>query len=138
MHRASLLIIAFGVAIALLYYGRAFCVTLVISVILAFLLEPFVVLVMRLRIPRGASAFIVCCIALLALYTIGFMIVSQVADFADDLPYFSRRVNELVDSVAERLQRAEQNVFKLIVPKRFQAAEPPPTEPPAPPKRRRR
>jgi predicted PurR-regulated permease PerM len=129
---------ALGVAIALLYYGRAFCITLVVSVILAFLLEPFVVLVMRLRIPRGASSFIVCCVALLALYTIGFTIVSQLADFSDDLPYYSRRVNELVDSVADRLQRVEENIYKLVVPKRFQAVEPPTGEPPAPPKRRRR
>ena len=67
---------AFGVAIALMYYGRSFCITLVISVILAFLLEPFVVLVMRLRIPRGVSSFIVCFVALLALYSAGFMIFS--------------------------------------------------------------
>ena len=138
MHRASLLIIAFGVAIALLYYGRSFCVTLVISVILAFLLEPFVLLVMRLRIPRGVSSFIVCFVALLALYSAGFMIFSQLADFSDDLPYYSKRVNELVDSVADRLQRAENNIFKLIVPKRFQAAEPPSEAPVEPPKRRRR
>ena len=61
----------------LLYFGRAFCITLVISVILAFLLEPFVVLVMGLRIPRGGAAFIVCCIALLGLYLMGFALYTQ-------------------------------------------------------------
>lgn len=137
MYSAGLFLTGLGVLVALLYYGRAFCITLVISVILAFLLEPFVVLVMRLRIPRGPAAFLVCCVALFALYMIGFMIVTQFADFTDDLPYYSRRVNELVDSVANRFERAEDNILKLIVPKRFQEVEAP-GEPPPPPKRRRR
>ena len=137
MYNAGLLMTGLGVLVALLYYGRAFCVTLVISVLLAFLLEPFVVLVMRLRIPRGAAAFLVCTVAVLALYLIGFMIVSQLADFTDDLPYYSRRVSELVDSVADRVQRFEQNLIKLVVPKRFQEVAPP-GEPEPPPNRRRR
>lgn len=138
-YSSGLFLIGLGALIALLYYGRAFCITLVVSVILAFLLEPFVLLVMRLRIPRGGSAFIVCSIALMSLYMLGFTIVSQMADFTDALPYYSRRVNELVDTVADRMLRAEKDVYRLVVPKRFQEAvvaeEPPP---PAPPKRRRR
>ena len=77
MYSAGLFLTGLGVCIALLYYGRAFCITLVISVIVAFLLEPFVVLVMRLRLPRGVSAFIVCCFALLVLYLIGFGTLSR-------------------------------------------------------------
>ena len=42
--------------VALLYFGRAFCITLVISVILAFLLEPFVMFCMRLRLPRARGS----------------------------------------------------------------------------------
>ena len=129
LHTAGLFLTGLGVCIALLYFGRAFCVTLVISVILAFLLEPFVVLVMGLRIPRGGAAFIVCCIALLGLYLMGFALYTQAIEFVDELPYYSRRVNEIVDNVADRMQRFEQNIYKLVVPKRFQVQET--QEPPA-------
>ena len=136
---AGLFLTGFGVCVALLYFGRAFWVTLVISVILAFLLEPFVVLVMRLRIPRGGAAFIVCCIGLLALYLVGFTLFTQLVDFADDLPYYSRRVNELVDNVADKMQRVEEDLYRLIVPKRFQQVQPAtPEQQPTPSKRRRR
>src|ERR1017187_9027906 len=45
-------VIALAGAIALLYYGRVFLVTLATAVIIAFILEPFVGLLMRLRMPR--------------------------------------------------------------------------------------
>jgi len=138
MHGAGLFFTGLGVCIALLYYGRAFCITLVIAVIVAFLLEPFVVLVMRLRIPRGPSAFIVCCIALLVLYLIGFAIFTQVGEFIDELPIYSERLNQIVDSVADRMQGAEQQVYKLLVPKRFQEQQAVATQEQPPPRRRKR
>ena len=134
---AGLFLTGMGVCIALLYYGRAFCITLVISVILAFLLEPFVIGLMRMRIPRGGAAFMVCGLALLALYSTGFAIVTQLADLSDELPYYSERVNAIVDRVAERMQAAEKDLYRVVVPKRFQ--DPVVTgEQPPPPKRRRR
>jgi predicted PurR-regulated permease PerM len=128
-----------GVCIALLYYGRAFCITLVISVILAFLLEPFVLLLMRIRIPRGGAAFLVCGVALMALYSAGFAIVTQLADLSDELPQYSARVNAIVDKVAERMQVAEKELYRLVVPKRFREPAVTGEQPqPQPPKRRRR
>ena len=55
MQSTGLFLAGAGVFVALLYYGRAFWVTLLISVILAFLLEPFVALIVRLRVPRGGA-----------------------------------------------------------------------------------
>ena len=134
---AGLFLTGMGVSIALLYYGRAFCITLVISVILAFLLEPFVMLIMRLRIPRGGAAFVVCALALLALYSAGFAIVTQLAELSDELPYYSERVNTIVDRVAERMQAAEKDLYRLVVPKRFQDPVVTGEQPPAPKRRRR-
>jgi predicted PurR-regulated permease PerM len=64
-------IIALSAIVALLYFGRVLLITLVISVIIAFILDPFVGFVMRTRLPRGAAAFVVCSISLLALYLVG-------------------------------------------------------------------
>jgi predicted PurR-regulated permease PerM len=134
---AGLFLTGMGVCVALLYYGRAFCITLVISVILAFLLEPFVVGLMRMRIPRGGAAFIVCGLALLALYSTGFAIVTQLAELSDELPYYSERVNAIVDRVAERMQAAEKDLYRLVVPKRFQNPVVTGEQPPQAKRRRR-
>jgi predicted PurR-regulated permease PerM len=127
-----------GVCVALLYYGRAFCITLVVSVILAFLLEPFVILLMRTRLPRAGAAFLVCSLTLLLLYSLGFLIVTQLAEFTDELPYYSQRVNQIVDNVAERMQKAEEDLYKLVIPKRFQDSQVTGEPQPAKPTRRRR
>ena len=129
-----------GTTVALLYFGRAFWITFVFSVILAFMLEPFVAAVMRMRLPRSVASFVVCTIALLMVYLLGVGLFTQLANLAEELPVYSERINELVDNVAERIERAEQNAYRLLIPKRFQDKErlEAPAPKPTPPKRRRR
>ena len=64
-------VIAFGVTIALLYWARVFFITFFIGVAIAFILEPFVALLMRIRFPRSLASFVVCSLALLAVYLMG-------------------------------------------------------------------
>ena len=137
LYSAGIAVTGAGAGIALLYFGRAFWITLVVSVILAFLLEPFVGFFIKLRFPRNLASFVVCTIALLGLYLVGVAIVAQLSSFADDLPVYSQRLNQLVDTVAERLERAEKNMYSLLVPRRFQDAPPPEQPAPVAAKRRR-
>jgi predicted PurR-regulated permease PerM len=127
-------------SIALLYFGRAFCITLVVSVILAFMLEPFVFSLVKLGVHRAVSSFVVCTVGILLLYLVGVGIFTQLADFSEDLPYYSQRVNTIVDSVADRIERAEENAYRLLIPKRFQrkeASQPDAPQQPPPTRRRR-
>jgi predicted PurR-regulated permease PerM len=119
----SLTVLALAAVIALLYVGRALCITLVVSIITAFILDPFVVGVMRLRLPRGVASFIVCAVALILLYLIGLGLYTELAGFTDELPIYSQRASDLVDSVSDRLDRMEQNAYKVLLPKRLQEKE---------------
>ncbi len=107
-------------SIALLYFGELFFVTLVTAVVIAFILEPFVVLLMRLRLPRSVASFIVCVLALLVLYLVGLGFYTQAASVYRDLPTYSSRVTELVDSVAAKVEEMEKSTYRLVVPKRLQ------------------
>lgn len=131
IHSASLAVIAFAAAVALLYFGRALCITFIVSVILAFMLDPFVGFFMRMKFPRPFASFLVCSIALLMIYLAGVGVVSQLSNLAEELPEYSQRVNVLVDSVAVQMETFEQNAYKLIVPKRFQQNIPAPPDPQA-------
>ncbi len=122
----GLMLTGLGAAVALLYYGQAFCITIAIAIILAFLLEPLVGLLMRIRVPRGVAAFLVCTAALLVLYLAGLAAFTQVISFADDLPDYSARVNTLVDRVAAQLEETERNFSRLLIPRRFQEKIPVP------------
>lgn len=126
-----------GALVALLYFGRLFFITLLTAVILAFILDPFVRLLGRIRMQRATASFVVCAVALLVLYLVGLGLYTQIADLVDDLPKYKQRVNDLVDSVAVRLESIERSVYELVVPKRFREQEKLEAQP-APPARSRR
>lgn len=137
-------LLAAGVVIALLYFGRDFFITLITAITIGFLLEPFVGFGMKLRLPRAVAAFVVCSLALLILYALGVGLYTQVADLMDDLPNYSNRINEIVDEAVVRLERAERSAYDILVPRRFRgqpdATKQDPVTPvqPSPPTRRRR
>jgi predicted PurR-regulated permease PerM len=119
----ALPIVAAGVIIALLYFGRVFFITSLAAMIIAFILEPFVALLMRLRFPRGLASFVVCTVALLFIYVIGMGAYSQFAGIYQDLPKYGQRIGDLVDEVRQKLQGMEERTYQLVVPARQRQQE---------------
>jgi predicted PurR-regulated permease PerM len=126
---AGVSVIALAATVALLYYGRVFCITVVISLIIAVLLEPLVVLGMRLRLPRPAASLLACVVALVVVYLIGLGAYTQISSLRDDLPAYSARINELVDAGAGQLDAVEKYLVETFVPKRFREPEAAPASP---------
>ena len=120
----SAAILAFAAAVALLYFGRVFLITLIIAVIIAFLLDPVVMMFVKLRLPRPLASFAVCSISVAVVYLMGLALFTEFAGLAEDLPTYSQRVNTLVDSVATRVDQMEKTTYELVVPKRFQPPDP--------------
>ena len=121
-------IIAGGVVVALLYFGRDFLVTFVTGVTIAFILEPFVQFAMKLRLPRAVASFLVCTVALLGLYAAGLGIYSQVAVLMEDWPAYSARISELSGQVVAKLEETEKSAYKMLAPPRAVLPEPKPAE----------
>jgi predicted PurR-regulated permease PerM len=116
--RLSLPVVAGGVVIGALYYGRMLFITFLVGVIIAFILEPFVALLVRLRLPRSLAAFLVCTVALLGLYVVGMGAYSQLAGIYDELPRYSQRIADVVDSVQQKLSQMEERTYQMVVPAR--------------------
>ena len=124
-HHPAQTVIAVGVGVALLYFGRVFLITVVIAIILSFLLDPPVRLFMRAKLPRALASFVVCSIALLVLYLVGLGIYTEALALIDDLPSYSQRVSQLVDDVGTKVDEIEKNTYQLVVPKRYRDTTPP-------------
>lgn len=129
-------------AIALLYFGRVFFITITVAVILAFILDPIVGLFMRMKMPRGLASFFTCSVALLIVYFSAVAFYTQAAGLLADLPTYSARITELVDSVVSRLENTERTISDVVIPKRLQrggnkTAQIVSTPAPAPPTKRR-
>jgi len=117
-------VIALGVVIAILYFGRLLFITSLAAVILKYILEPFVILLVRIRFPRSLASFVVCVGALLVLYLAGLGAYSQLAGLAAELPKYSERIGDLVATVSQNAEAFEQRSYQLVMPSR---------KPPAPP-----
>ncbi len=129
-------VIALGVIVVLLYWGRVFFITSIIAVIIAFILEPFVGLLMRARLPRSVASFVVCTMALMLLYLIGLGAYTQIAGLWEEVPRFSQRINNIVERGRTKIDELEARTYKLIVPSRPQPQPAPPPE--VQPKQRKR
>jgi len=100
----ALMIIATGVIIAILYWARAVFVTSLVALIVAFLLEPFVEMLTRVRFPRPLATFLVCLVAVLALYLAGLMLWNQLSDMARVAPNFASNLTAKITAATGRLE----------------------------------
>lgn len=113
-------ILALGVVIALLYFGRVFFITVIIAAIISFLLDPAVLFFMKLKMPRGLASFVVCSLGLMFLYLAGVGIYTESVAMLNDLPAYGERINALVDGATGRMDNMEKSMYRSLMPKRFQ------------------
>lgn len=116
-------VIAMATIVAILYLGRVFFITSITAVIIAFILEPFVGLLMRIRFPRSLASFVVCTVALLFLYVIGVGAYSQFSAIYEELPKYGERIGEIVDTIRQKVQGMEDRTYQLVVPARQRQQE---------------
>jgi predicted PurR-regulated permease PerM len=109
-------IVALGTIIAILYFGRLFFITAMTAVTIAFILEPLVTLLMRLRLPRSVASFVVCCFALACLYVIGLGAYSQLTGLYNELPVYGQRIGDIVVGVREKIQGVEKQSYQIFLP----------------------
>jgi predicted PurR-regulated permease PerM len=116
-------IVAMGVIIAILYFGRVLFITSIVAVTIAFILEPFVGLLVRMHLPRSLASFLVCTVALLLLYVCGLGAYSQLAGLYEDLPTYGQRIGDMVDGVQQRISNLEEQTYRMLVPARQRQQE---------------
>jgi predicted PurR-regulated permease PerM len=121
--QVALPVVAMGVVVAILYFGRVFFITSITAVVIAFILEPFVALLMRARFPRSLAAFVVCSVGLLFLYVIGLGAYSQLSGLYGDLPRYGQRIGDLVDGFRQRIQGMEERTYRMVLPARQRQQE---------------
>jgi predicted PurR-regulated permease PerM len=116
-------VLAAGVIVAVLYYGRLFFITSLVALTIAFILEPFVALLMRIRLPRALASFVVCSFALAVIYVIGLGAYSQLAGLYGELPKYGQRIGEMVDGIQQKIAGMEGETYKILVPARQRQEE---------------
>ena len=122
----ALHVIAAGVLLAILYFGRVVFITAIVAVIIALILEPFVGLLVRVHLPRSIATFLVSTVAVLAMYFGGLAAWNQFAGLAGDVPAFRDHLSAFITGVSEKIQNAEDSARRFVIPDKKTQAPPPP------------
>jgi len=136
VHSYALPTIAAGVIIAILYWARVVFITTIISVIIALILEPFVGILIRVRIPRPLATLIVGATAALGLYFAGLASYNQLSGLASDVPAFKENLTGFITGVTDRIEEMENATSRILVPAKKAEPAPAPAAPPARTKRK--
>ncbi len=85
--------------IAALYLGQEFLMPLVLAALIAFSLSPVVRWLERRRCPRALAVLSVSCAVSLLLVAIGWIVVSQITEFAGELPRYRTNLLNKVEQL---------------------------------------
>lgn len=116
-------VVALGVIFAICYFARLVWITLLVSALIAFMLEPLVDVLSRHRIPQWLGSLFAVLLLLGAVYAIGYFSYSRAAAFADELPRYASRIRGTFARFEVKTRQLEQTGEKII-PKGDQNAVP--------------
>lgn len=106
--------IAIAVLLVMCYVAKLVLVTLIVSIFLAFMLEPIVIGLGHLRFPRPAGSFIAVLLLLAVAYFVSSWSYDRAVSFADDLPNYATQIRSALSHVRQKTSRLEQAKDKII------------------------
>jgi predicted PurR-regulated permease PerM len=132
VHGYALPTVAAGVIIAILYWARIVFITTIIAVIVALILEPFVGILVRFRLPRSLATLMVGLFAGLVMYFGGLAAFNQLSGLAVDAPAFKDNLAAFIGRMTDRIQEIEDSSAHLLSPARKPEPAPAPAALPNP------
>ena len=108
------IVIAAIAVIGLIYLLKLVLVTALVSVLLAYVLEPPVKWLGRLRIPRWLGALLVVSAVLAMLGGLAYYSYNSAVQFADQVPTYSARIRNTVGSVRYRADRMAEQARSIV------------------------
>jgi len=106
----SLRVIAAGILLLFAYYAQGVVITLVLSILLAYCLDPLVELLERVRIPRTLGAMITVLLLCAVLVAVGYAVWMRTSDFADNWPKYEGVIKKAATAVEGKISRIEGQV----------------------------
>ncbi len=112
----SLRIIAAAIIFACLSYASSIIITFICAVFIAFVLEPGVRLLERVRVPRWIGSLVVVLLMLAAFYLAGYLLYDRAASFLEDLPKFAERIKQIIMRIQLTARNLRQSTSTILPP----------------------
>ncbi|HUN89256.1 MAG TPA: AI-2E family transporter [Terriglobales bacterium] len=104
-------VVAVGAA---LYFAQLVCVVIMVSLLLAFMLEPLVRLLMRIRLPRGVASLIAVLILMAAVGELGNISYNKAVDFSIELPRYKTELQQVVSKYRNKAEAITRNTQAVL------------------------
>jgi predicted PurR-regulated permease PerM len=99
----SLRVIAAAIILLFCYYAQGVVITLLLSILLAYFLEPAVEFLERLRLPRTAGAMVMVLILIAVMVAVGYGLAERINDFLANWPKYSTVLRQLVSGIEGKI-----------------------------------
>jgi len=99
----SLRVIAAAIILLFCYYAQGVVITLLLSILLAYFLDPFVDLLERMRVPRTIGSLISVLLLIALLGGLGYSLWTRTSEFASSWPKYSEVLRKAVDAVESKV-----------------------------------
>lgn len=117
--RLPIRIIAFAAFSALCYFGAAVIITIVLAILIAYMLDPIVNLLRRVRIPRPVAAVFVMLVSGVIVGAMLTLLFDRANEFSENLPKYSTRIQKVSRDIRNRimvLRKRGEVIGKTILP----------------------
>jgi predicted PurR-regulated permease PerM len=112
--KLPLTIMAIVAAGAALYFAKLVFIVILVSLLLAFVLEPLARFLERIRLPRAIAAFLAVLVFVAALYSVAYVSYSKALDFAHDLPKYSGELKDLTAKFRRQAQTIQTTTEQVM------------------------
>jgi predicted PurR-regulated permease PerM len=108
-----LFILVAGLLTVFGYYASSICITVILSGFLAILLDPVVVVLEKLHLPRSiaAAGIVLAGMGLIAL--LGYVFYGRAMSFAEELPVYASKIQQTIEPISRRIQNFQQSAGNL-------------------------
>ncbi len=106
----SLKLLAAAIVLVFLYYAAGVVITLLLSILIAYFLDPAVEYLERLRLPRTLASMVAVLVLVAVLGAVIYGLWSRGSDFAANWPKYGGMMKQAVGSVEAKLNRLEKQV----------------------------
>ena len=109
----SLRLVAAAILLLFFYYAAGVVITLLLSVLIAYFLDPAVEFLERLHVPRTIGALIMVLLMILVLVAVSYSLWLRTSDFAAEWPKYRGILRNATGTVQDKLSGIEGNVNEL-------------------------
>lgn len=110
------IVVAIIAIIGLIYLLKLVLVTILVSILFAYVLEPAVAALMHLRIPRSVAALIVVTFILSLALGLSYFSYNRALDFVDELPKYSATFRDTLGSIRSKADKLADQARSVVEP----------------------